>query len=229
MDYDAFARSWDGHIRELIKINAKKSDAIENKHRQIVEGAAEVFIRKGYHPTSIREISDAAGMSMGQLYHYISTKDDVLFLICRYMQTTWYKHLTDRLVENPDDPVQTLVDAMHLTMEFHGTNKKLLQFIYSESKYLNKNHLQVVLQMDDKNVVQFWRDRLLAVQQKLNCNLDINASANMVLYFCVYLSLRGWNLKDRPISEHQELVVQFVLKALGLTPEQLNASSEPVS
>jgi AcrR family transcriptional regulator len=229
MDYEAFARSWDGHVRELINVTAKKAAAIDKKHKQIVDGACQVFFRKGYHPTSIREISEAAGMSMGQLYHYISSKDDVLFLIHRHMQTAWYKFLTERLVEDPDDPVKTLIDAMHLTMEFHTTNKKLLQFIYSESKYLSKNHLQVVLQMDDKNVVQFWRDRLAAIQQKRGLDLDINSTANIISYLNVFIPLRGWNLKDRPIREHQAMVTQFVLRALGLTPNRPSALREPVA
>lgn len=218
MDYETFAKSWDGHVRELINVTAKTTDAIDRKHRQIVDGACRIFFKKGYHPTSIREISEAAGMSMGQLYHYISSKDDVLFLIHRHMQTSWYKFLTERLVEDPDNPVKTLVDAMKLTMEFHTTNKKLLQFIYSESKYLSKKHLQVVLQMDDKNVVQFWRERLIDIQQKYGLALDINSTANILVYLNVYIALRGWNLKDRPIREHQEMVTKFVLKAIGFDP-----------
>ena len=95
----SFLKHWDGHIEELIKVAAKKPQAIENKHRQIVEGACRVFFKKGFHPTSTREIAEAAGMSMGQLYHYISSKDDVLFLIHKHMQTTWYQHLVDSRIE----------------------------------------------------------------------------------------------------------------------------------
>jgi AcrR family transcriptional regulator len=217
MDYDAFVKSWDGHVRELINVSAKKTDAIDKKHKQIVEGACRIFFKKGYHPTSIREISEAAGMSMGQLYHYISTKDDVLFLIHRHMQTSWFKHLTEHLIEDHKNPVKTLMDAMRLTMEFHTVNKKLIQFIYSESKYLSKKHLQVVLQMDDKNVVQFWRDRISAIAREKNLTLDINSTANILAYLIVFTPLRGWNLKDRPVREHQDLVIQFALKAIGVS------------
>lgn len=216
MQYNAFVKSWDGHIRELIKVTAKKANAIDEKHKLIVEGACEVFFKKGYHPTSIREISDAAGMSMGQLYHYISSKDDVLFLIHRHMQTSWYKYLTENLVEDPEDPVKTFVDAMNLTMEYHSANKKLLQFVYSESKYLSKNHLQVVLQMDDKNVVQFWRDRLTNIQKKKDLDLDINFTANIITYLNVFTPQRGWNLKDKPVQEQKKLLIQFILKAIGV-------------
>ena len=49
---------------------------------------------------------------------------------------------------------------MTTTFDFLLKNKDLIQFIYSESKYLNKEHLRVVLEMDDKNVVEFWREIL---------------------------------------------------------------------
>ena len=216
MDYEDFAKSWDGHVRELINVSAKKEIAIEKKHRQIVEGACQVFFKKGYHPTTIREISEAAGMSLGQLYHYISSKDDVLFLIHRHMQTSWYKYLTENLVEDPNDPVQTLKDALHLTISYLQNNKKLIQFIYSESKYLSNSHLKVVLQMDDKNVVQFWRNLLVAVKQKKGLDLDTNSIANILTYLNVFTSLRGWNLRDRPMKEYEEILIKFVLKGIGL-------------
>jgi AcrR family transcriptional regulator len=216
MDYDAFTKSWDGHVLELINVSAKKVQAIDKKHKQIVAGACKVFFQKGYHPTSIREISEAAGMSMGQLYHYISTKDDVLFLMHRHMQTSWYKYLTDNLKEDPDDPVQTLTDALRLTTDFHSTHKKLIQFVYSESKYLSKQHLKVVLQMDDQNVVQFWRNLLVAVQRKTGLDIDINACANIIVFLNVFMPLRGWNLKDRPAEEYKQQLLQFALKAIGI-------------
>lgn len=214
LDYDAFEKSWEGHVHELIKVAAKKDSVINQKHKLIVDGACRLFFRKGYHPTTIREIAEAAGMSMGQLYHYISSKDDVLFLIHRHAQLLWYKYLTEKMVEDPDDPVATFINAMRLTMEHQTVNKKLLQFIYSESKYLSKKHLEVVLQMDDRNVVQFWRDRVSAVKQKLGLDLDVNFAANLIAYLNVFTPLRGWNLKARPIKEQHELVIQFILKAI---------------
>ena len=93
-------------MEELIKVSAKKEHAIEAKHRQIVEGACSVFFQKGYHPASIREIAQAANMSLGQLYHYISSKDDVPFLIHKHMQTSWYRQLTDSGIEDVEDPLE---------------------------------------------------------------------------------------------------------------------------
>ena len=67
----------------------------EMKQRQIVERASAILFEKGFHGTSIRDIAAACDMSMGQLYHYISSKDDILFLMHLYSQEQWYRHLAD--------------------------------------------------------------------------------------------------------------------------------------
>ena len=215
--YESFLERWEGHVEELVNVSAKKGHAIEAKHRQIVDGACSVFFQKGYHPTSIREIAQAAGMSLGQLYHYISSKDDVLFLIHKHMQTSWYRQLTDSRIENVKDPLERLALAVRTTFDFLVKNKDLIQFIYSESKYLNKEHLQVVLEMDDKNVVEFWREILRDCFKDRKPAPDIDLAANFIAYILVFYALRGWNLKSRPVKEVAEFVLDFIYKGLGLS------------
>lgn len=49
------------------------------KRRGILRRAAELFARHGFTGTSITMIADACGMSKALLYHYYSSKDEVLF------------------------------------------------------------------------------------------------------------------------------------------------------
>jgi AcrR family transcriptional regulator len=210
-----FIKSWDGHIKELIKISAKKADRVEKKHEQIVKGASKVFLEKGFHPTTIREISEAAGMSMGQLYHYVSSKDDILFLIHRSLQIGFFKHM-EKHPPLEEDAVAALTGALRRSQTFMVENNKLFQFIYRESKYLSKKHLQVVLQMDDKNIVEYWRRLIDAINKQKNLQIDTNFSANLITYLTVFIPMRGWNLKDRPISEQQELLIEHILRAIGV-------------
>jgi AcrR family transcriptional regulator len=53
------------------------------RRRMLVAAATDLFVRNGFHRTSIREVAAAAGWNMGTLYLYISSKDDVLYLITR--------------------------------------------------------------------------------------------------------------------------------------------------
>ena len=44
--------------------------------------ALKLFKEKGFHRATTREIAKAAGFSIGTLYEYIRTKEDVLYLVC---------------------------------------------------------------------------------------------------------------------------------------------------
>jgi AcrR family transcriptional regulator len=181
-----------------------------------VDGACRLFFEKGYHRTTIREIALASGMSMGQLYHYISSKDDVLFLIYKHMQMIWYEHLAQSGIEEVEDPVQRLTGALHHTLEFMVENKELFLFVYTETKYLERRHLRVVLEMDDKNVVGFWRRLLQGVDREKSIKGDLNFLANLISYLMVFLPLRGWNLRDKEESEHLDSLAHFILRGLGI-------------
>ena len=206
-------------IDKLISSSSKDAQLIETKHQQIIEGACSVLFEKGYHMTTIREIAKACDMSMGQLYHYISSKDDVLYLVHKHMQKIWYEHLKSSGIEKVEDPLQKLIDSLYYTIEFINENKKLFQFIYTESKHLDKRHLRVVLEMDDKNVVGSFRQLLKEINQKKSIKSDINFAANLIAYLMVFLPLRGWNLKDRSTNKNLAFLIDFILRGLGLIQE----------
>jgi hypothetical protein len=79
-------------------------------------------------------------------------------------------------------------------------------------------HLQVVLEMDDKNVVGLWRRLLMEVSQEKFIDGDADFLANLLSYLMVFLPLRGWNLKNKSTTETVDSLVKFVLKGLGIEP-----------
>jgi AcrR family transcriptional regulator len=203
-------------IDKLISSSSKDARLIETKHQKIIEGACSVLFEKGYHETTIREIAKACKMSMGQLYHYISSKDDILYLVHKHMHKVVFGHLKKSGVEEIIDPLQRLEKVLYHTLEFMVENKKLFQFVYTESKHLDKKHLRAVLEMDDKNVVGFYRQLLKEINQNILIKADINFAANLITYLLVFLPLRGWNLKDRPTNKNMASLREFILRGIGL-------------
>ncbi|MGB7574502.1 MAG: TetR/AcrR family transcriptional regulator [Thermodesulfobacteriota bacterium] len=203
-------------FEDLIHTAAKNADLIQKRHQQIVDGACQLFFEKGYHPTTIRDIARACGMSMGQLYHYISSKDDVLYLVHKHMQNIWYEYLKNSDYEEAKEPVQKLLRALRQTLKFMSENRRLIQFIYSESKYLDRKHLRAVLQMDKKNVIGFWHKMLREVNQKKPIKGDLNFLASLITYLLVFLSLRGWTLRGMSLKQEEVSIINFILKGLGL-------------
>jgi TetR/AcrR family transcriptional regulator, fatty acid metabolism regulator protein len=52
--------------------------ASADKRRQILDAAVRVFARQGFHSTRVSDIADEAGVAYGLVYHYFSSKDEVL-------------------------------------------------------------------------------------------------------------------------------------------------------
>jgi hypothetical protein len=101
-------------------------------------------------------------------------------------------------------------------LEFALKHKDLFLFLYTETKYLGKRHLRVVLEMDDKTVVGFWRRLLRDVDEAKRIQADLDFFANLVSYLMVFLPLRGWNLKERVGGKHLEAMTTFILEGLGI-------------
>lgn len=49
----------------------------EERYRQILNSALDLFIRKGYAATKIKDIADAVHMSVGLLFHYFGSKEEL--------------------------------------------------------------------------------------------------------------------------------------------------------
>src|SRR6266481_9842385 len=57
------------------------SAPFDERLEQILATAAKVFAEKGFHPTTMRDLSRATGMSLAGIYHYVEGKDELLYLI----------------------------------------------------------------------------------------------------------------------------------------------------
>jgi len=67
----------------------------ERSRAQILEAALDLFSRQGYRGTSIRDISKAAGVSTGSVYHHFNDKEELFdTLLSQYWQA----------IESPEFP-----------------------------------------------------------------------------------------------------------------------------
>jgi AcrR family transcriptional regulator len=70
-----------------IPTQVKNPDLVDRRRRQIADAAVQLFIDKGFHKTTTRQIARAAGISIGSLYEYFNCKEDILYLVCDSIHT----------------------------------------------------------------------------------------------------------------------------------------------
>ena len=70
-----------------IPTQVKDPNLVERRRRQIADAAVQLFVEKGFHKTTTRQIARAADISIGSLYEYFTSKEDILYLVCDFIHS----------------------------------------------------------------------------------------------------------------------------------------------
>lgn len=58
----------------------------DERPRELLEAALQVFARNGYRSTTLDEVAEAAGVTKGAIYHYFDTKEALLLGVIEHYQ-----------------------------------------------------------------------------------------------------------------------------------------------
>ncbi len=101
--------------REIVT-HIKNKELVKERRRQIVDAAVKLFIQNGYHKTTTRALAKETGLSIGSLYEYITTKDDVLYLVGIAIHSEVEQGVKDALARSSqsEDPLADVIKEYFL-------------------------------------------------------------------------------------------------------------------
>ncbi len=101
----------------------------EATRQHVLDTALALFRRQGFARTTMRDIADAAGLSLGAAYHYFPSKDALVMAYYEWMQA---EH--ERLVEaarSPDADLQSRIATLFATkLELLRRDRKVLGALF---------------------------------------------------------------------------------------------------
>lgn len=80
---------------------------VSERQRQIYIEAARLFVAKGFHGASMSDLAEAVGLTKAGLYHFVSSKEELLFTIMSYSMDRLYLDVVDPAGEI-EDPLARL-------------------------------------------------------------------------------------------------------------------------
>jgi AcrR family transcriptional regulator len=89
-----------------------RHDVSEERRSQILDAAAQVFVKKGFNHARMDDIVQETGLSKGALYWYFRSKDDIIFGIIDRIFQHEFKTLESTVADAP-----TAADALRLFAE----------------------------------------------------------------------------------------------------------------
>ena len=76
-------------------------------HKHILDSSNKLFVQKGFHATSMRQIASAAGISLGNIYNHFTSKEDIFTTL--FFERHPYHEVLPVLTESIGEDVETTV------------------------------------------------------------------------------------------------------------------------
>lgn len=148
--------------RREVQASVKDELLIKKRRNQMIKGAVSLFKEKGFHRTTTREIAKASGFSIGTLYEYIRTKEDVLYLVVDRIYDE-VKEKLERDLAGAEGTLESLKLGIANYFKVVDEMQDEVLVMYQEAKSLSKDALPYVLNKEIEMVAMF--EHLLR-----NCN-----------------------------------------------------------
>jgi TetR/AcrR family transcriptional regulator, cholesterol catabolism regulator len=120
-------------------VAAPEDSRFDRRMAELLVHATDVFFERGYEGASMRDLSRASGMSLAGLYHYVDSKERLLYLIQRHTFATILERLHERL-EGETDPVTRLRIFIRNHLEYFLANMKAMKVLSHEDDVLTGDY-----------------------------------------------------------------------------------------
>jgi len=187
---------------------------------ELIEVAARIFAAQGYGNTSIQEIADEVGLLKGSLYHYIATKEDLLFEVIRSTMITWQDLV--KSARNSDAPtLDRLRFYIHNNIEGSLNVRERTAVFTHDFQALSPKRQKIILELR-----QDHDDLLRDLIQKAKDEGVIGPGVNVKLTALAILTMSGslyrWYNPEGELSASMiaAALTEFVMTGLGAGPSE---------
>ena len=189
----------------------------EEKRKLIFQTAATVFVQNGYHKTTVKDIVDKAGVSVGTFYLYFKNKEDIFEKIFDAV-VSMHSTISNKVIQYGEySTVQCFCRAITASIWTFEQYRELTRIMIIEAVGLNpeleekriaainQSHLQM------ENLLRFLQENkeIDIPDPKIGSLVLEGASLNVRTYWLL-------NEINEPLRSYSYALNVFILQGLGL-------------
>ncbi len=154
---------------------------MSSRQTEIIRAAAKVFKAKGYHAATIQDIADEVGLLKGSLYHYVASKEELLYLVVKDPITRVYRRL-EKIADGKGSAREKIARAVAVHLEAFDVHYAHL-FVYIREMDSLYGRLKDKIAESPKHYERLWH-RILREGMKageLRDDLDVKVVTYAIL------------------------------------------------
>jgi AcrR family transcriptional regulator len=189
--------------------------AARRRDQEVIDAAAKVFYERGYAAASVQHVADELGILKGSLYHYIASKEDLLFGILEEVHREVAPIIVEVASRDDLDALGRIALYVRRTIDYNLRHILKITVYYQDVERLSEPRRASIFGQRREHEA-FLSALISEAQQAGQCDPSLDAT---ILTNCIFGSLI-WSYRwyrPRPTSaqgELAELCTQFVLRGL---------------
>lgn len=192
------------------EIRVKKEKTVAKNLQRIFEATLKIGNKKGFQAMSMRDLSDETGLSMGALYAYFTSKENLLVMLQRNGRDNFQKILEDCI-----EPENDTLDTLHRLIKTHIFMSEAMQpwfyFTYMEGKNLKKQERKIAVEHE------LHSDGIIAdVLKKGEAEGIFKTDSHQLLSALIKSMLNDWYLKRWKYAKLKISVDEYADKVIDI-------------
>jgi AcrR family transcriptional regulator len=127
-----------------MKHNAKG----HQRQQELYDTAARLFAEQGFHATSMRQLAQSLGLTKSSLYHYIASKDELLFQILDSYISDALVEIENLVADQSRPPDERLTQFIQFYARFYAGDRPRLVLLVNELDSLQPERRQVLVEKE---------------------------------------------------------------------------------
>jgi AcrR family transcriptional regulator len=186
------------------------------RDEEVLEAAIKVFYERGYAEATVQDVANEVGILKGSLYHYISTKEDLLYRLFELVHEQVESIKLAAEAATDLNPIERLELYVHKQVEYNLENIERISIYYHDLGLLGPERLAIV-QAERRAHNRFVTELIREAQGAglTNNTLDARMLANCV--FGTIIWTYRWYRPDSRDSRETvaRLCESFALHGIG--------------
>lgn len=195
----------------------------EAKKRHILETGAKIFAVRGYHETTVKDIVEEAGISVGVFYFYFTNKEDIFETLYGEMTDMYLDVMTEAAETISENPAESVARAITLALLSFQNNSELARIMLIESVGLNRR-FELKRQANNARFLNIIEEILKTLhEKKIIVVSDLHVAA-LAFMGSIYTAIIDWLQSDGKKSavESAYPITVYNLQAIKLDFKEEN-------
>jgi AcrR family transcriptional regulator len=202
---------------------------VEDRRRQIAQTAAKLLIKKGYETVTTRELARGLHVSKGTLYHYVGSKEDVLYLVVHFALADQQEFIRRLRIETESMKPS---DALWESVRMYFEQVDRLQDIYNLVNHAIVNlprRDRLPLYVTETNNVAYFEELLRkGIQAGEFASNNVQLVAHDIVVSAHAWANRRWFLQRRyTLDQYTREYTEFLMSALRVASLPTVAQNRP--